>query len=169
MAVVTVKSGAITNRDATPRVLNNPVLERGICYIATATVTITNGDSIASKYLLFQIPSGARVQKIEFWAPDIGTTVAADLGIWRTTADGGAVVDADFFASAVSFASGPYNAVDVTFEALAAGGSIANGEKRVWEANGASVDPFVAYDVVWQLTAAADATGTITTRIYWTE
>jgi hypothetical protein len=82
------------------------------------------------------VRSSDKVNSILFWAPDIGTTVAADVGLYDTAANGGAVVDADFYASAVSFASGPYNAVDVTYEALVAGGSLANGEKRIWEALG---------------------------------
>lgn len=162
-AVVTLKSTAITNADASPVVYNTCNVEKGNDRISRAVVNIANGDSIASTYRMARVRSSDKVNSILFWAPDIGTTVAADVGLYDTAANGGAVVDADFFASAVSFATGPYNAVDVTYEALVAGGSLANGEKRIWEALGLAADPFKEYDITLTLTAASDAAGTM----YW--
>lgn len=159
-AVVTVKSTAITNADATPLVYNSAVVEKGNERISRAIVAIGNGDSIGSTYRLARVRSADKVNSILFWSPDVGTTVAADVGLYDTAAAGGAVVDADFYASAVSFASGPYNAVDVTYEALAAGGLIANGEKRIWEALGLTADPMKEYDITLTLTAASDAAAT---------
>jgi hypothetical protein len=129
---------------------------------------IANGDSIGSTYRIARVRSSDKVNSILFWAPDIGTTVAADVGLYDTAANGGAVVDADFYASAVSFASGPYNAVDVTYEALAAGGSLANGEKRIWEALGLTTDPMKDYDIALTLTAASDAAATMFWQVSFT-
>jgi hypothetical protein len=39
-------------------------------------------------------------------APDIGTTTTADVGLYKSTRDGGAVVDADFFKAAVVLNAG---------------------------------------------------------------
>lgn len=169
MAVVTVKSLAITNRDASPRVLSPSFIERGNRLTSCGVVTIGNGDSVNSKYVMAQIPSNARVVAVRIDAPDIGTTTAADVGLYDTTANGGAVVDQDFFASAVSLATGPYVNLDVTFEAGAAGGNIANGEKRVWECLGLTSDPVKTYDVVLTLTGAADAAGTVRLEVDWVE
>jgi hypothetical protein len=169
MAVVTVKSTAITNRDSAPRVLTPSYIERGTVLTSVAIVAIANGDSVNSKYLAVSIPSNARAVSVRLDAPDIGTTTAADVGLYDTTANGGAVVDQDFFGSAVALNAGPYVNLDVTFEAGAAGGSIANAEKRIWEALGLTADPNKYYDVALTLTGAADAAGTVRVAVEWVE
>jgi hypothetical protein len=127
---------------------------------------IVSADSIGSTYRLFRIRSSDRVSYIRVYSPDIGTTTAGDLGLYdKNDVNGGAVVDADFFASALSLNGGALNGVDLTFEAAAAGGLIANAEKRVWECLGLSADPFKEYDVTLTLTGAADASGTALFRM----
>lgn len=165
MAVVNVHSTAITNATATPPVLNSANLEKGNLRESQGFAVITNTDSVGSIYRLFRLRSSDRVSQILMWSPDIGTTTAGDVGLYRTSPDGGAVVDADFFASAQALNAGPYSAVDITFESGAAGGLITNGEKRVWEMLGLTADPFLEYDVALTLTGAADATGTALFRM----
>jgi hypothetical protein len=160
MAVVTTKSAFITNRDATPKVLTNARLARGDVQHARGVVTAVNGDSIGSKYIFFQIASNALPIDLRISCPDIGTTGAGDVGLYRTVADGGAVVDVDFFASAVSVSGGALAKTSIINEA----GNIAtpaNGEKAIWELLGLSADPGIMYDVVMTLTAAQDAGGAI--------
>lgn len=158
MAVVTVKSTLITNRDATPTVVNNSRLQGAIIHHARAVAAIANGDSVGSKYLLFSIPSNAIPISARINAPDIGTTTAADFGLYKTTGDGGAVVDADFFKAAVVLNAGAIaKSEQVNGNVL----SLANGEKAVWDALGLSADPNLMYDVALTLTGAADAAGTV--------
>lgn len=114
MAVVTTKSGAITNRDATPQVKNGNILEGGVLKAAVGTLESANGDDIASVYKFCSIPSNARVNRVLLYCDDIGTTTIADVGLYQTTANGAAVVDADFFGSAVSLKDGALNGTDVT-------------------------------------------------------
>jgi hypothetical protein len=161
MAVVTTKSAAITNRDATPKVLNNAGVAGDTLKQATGLVTAVNGDSIGSKYIFFSVPSNAYVRSLKVTCPDIGTTTAADIGLYRTVAEGGAVVDVDYWASAVSLSGGALSKSEVINEAGAAGGLITNFEKRIWETLGLTSDPGLVYDVVATLTAAADAGGAI--------
>ena len=160
MAVVALKSTAITNATATPVVPNSANVEKGNVRESQGFAVIANGDSVASTYRLGRIRSNDRMSLIRVYSPDIGTTTAGDLGLYRTSAEGGAVVDVDFFASALSLSGGALNGTDITFEAAAAGGSIANAEKRVWEALGLTADPFLEYDITLTLTGAADAAGT---------
>ena len=157
MAVVEVKSTLITNADATPVVLNSPRVDGAFERVKVSTVAITSGDSVASIYRMFRVPSNAVVTDLKIYAPDIGTTTIADIGLYA--ADGGAVVDADFFASAVSLKDGALNGVDVLHESAVF--SIANSGKELWDALGLTSDPSVSYDVALTLTAAADATGTV--------
>ena len=159
MAVVAVKSTLITNADATPVVLNSPRVDGGFERIEVATAAITSGDSIASTYRMFRVPSNAVMTDLRIYSPDIGTTTISDIGLYRTAKDGGAVQDADFFASALSLKDGALNGVDVLHEAAVF--TIDNSGKELWEALGLTSDPSVFYDVALTLTAAADATGTV--------
>jgi hypothetical protein len=159
MAVVAVKSTLITNADATPAVLNSPRVDGGFERIEVATAAITSGDSIDSTYRMFRVPSNAVMTDLRIYSPDIGTTTISDIGLYRTAKDGGAVVDADFFASALSLKDGALNGTDVLHESAVF--SIANSGKELWDALGLTSDPSVFYDVAFTLTAAADATGTV--------
>lgn len=159
MAVVTTKSGPITNRDADPQVKVGSNVMQGMAREAVGTIETANGDSIASKYILCEIPSNARVSQLLVYSDDIGATTIADIGLYRNTRDGGVVVDADFFASALSLKDGALNGVDVTHESAVFG--LEDMEKPIWEALGLSKDPNLVYDIVATLTAAADAIGSL--------
>jgi len=172
MAVVTVKAGAITNRDASPRVLTNGAIARAGLKQAVGFVELTNGDSIASKFILAQIPSNAVGEIVKLYCDAI-TTCAADIGIYRNTADGGAVVDVDFYASAQSLASAITTGTEVQHEADAtdagSGYGLADLEKPLWQRLGLSADPGVVYDIVATLTAAAGSGGTLGLRVQYGE
>lgn len=159
MAVVAVKSTLITNADAKPAVLNNPRVDGGFERVKVATAAITDTNSIGSTYRMFRLPSNAVVTDLRIYSPDIGAATISDIGLYRTAADGGAVVDADFFASALSLKDGALNGVDVLHEAAVF--TIANSGKELWDALGLAADPSTEYDVAFTLTAAADATGTV--------
>jgi len=159
MAVVAVKSTLVTNADALPAVLNNPRVDGGFERIEVATAAITSGDNTGSTYRMFRVPSNAVVTDLRIYSPDIGTTTISDIGLYRTAKDGGAVQDADFFASALSLKDGALNGVDVLHEAAVF--TIANSGKELWDALGLSADPSVFYDVALTLTADADATATV--------
>jgi hypothetical protein len=159
MAVVAVKSTLITNADALPAVLNSPRVDGGFERIEVATATITDTNSIGSTYRMFRVPSNAVVTDLRIYSPDIGAATITDIGLYRTAKDGGAVVDADFFASALSLKDGALNGVDVLHEAAVF--TIANSGKELWDALSLASDPGVYYDVALTLTAAADATGVV--------
>lgn len=162
-AVVTVKSTVITNRDATPQVPSGRHLGGAPILHARGVAAIANGDSIASKYLICEIPSNAVPIAVRVSCPDIGLTTAADVGLYKTTRDGGAVVDADFFGSGVSLSGGALSKSDITYESGVM--TVANCEKRIWEHLGLSADPQLNYDVVATLTGAADAAGSVLVEV----
>jgi hypothetical protein len=169
MAVVALKSTVITNATASPVVPNQSTNQSGRLRESQALFTITSGNSVGSTYRLFRIKSSDRVSLIRLYSPDIGTAGTLDIGLYdKNDVNSGAVVDADFFASAVVTNAGALNGSDLTFEAAAAGGLIANAEKRIWECLGLSADPFKEYDVVATLaTADADGTGTCLLRLQY--
>lgn len=163
MAVVSTKSSVITNRDATPAVLSNANLLKGTMLEAVGMVEAANGDSIGSKYFMVTVPSNARISQVLLSCDDIGTTTIADVGVYKSTADGGTVVDADFFGSAVSLKDGALTNSDVTHESGAY--DIDDSEKMLWSALGLTADPNINYDIILTLTAAADAAGTIVLKV----
>lgn len=158
MATVSVSSTIITNRDASPRVLTNARLTKGNMQMAAATVEAGTGDNIGSKYKMFSLPSNARVAQLLLSCDDLGTAGAVDIGIYQTTENGGAVVDADHFASAQALTTALKNS-DVTFESGVYG--VEDIEKPLWEALGLSADSKRDYDVVLTATEAIETAGTI--------
>lgn len=162
MAVVTVKSSFITNRDATPVVLSQGRINGAAVQHARAVVAIGSGDSIASKYIAVSIPSNAVPVSVRLSSPDIGATTAADLGLYKSTRDGSAVVDADFFKAANVLNAGALSKSEVINGNVI---TLANSEKAVWDLLGLATDPNLQYDVVLTLTAAADAAGSVLVEV----
>jgi hypothetical protein len=170
MAVdLTLKSTAITNREATPRVLNNPGLGEGapvkcaVGYLASVTASL----SITSVIRLVQIPSNAIVLSVQFQS-GAQTAGKFDLGVYRTNADGGAVVDADFFVSAIDCASAVALA-EVIGESTV--NTIAKQSQRIWEAAGMTSDPKSMLDVALTVvtTDVTTGTGAVQVKVYFVQ
>lgn len=173
MAVVTTKSASITARDAMVRTASNASVARGVLKEAVGTIEAANGDSIGSKYIFCSVPSNARISAVRYKCDAI-TSGAGDIGVYRTTADGGAVVKAAAFASAVSIASALSVPTDVTHEADPTDGNaddfgLADVEKPLWQVLNLSADPKVMYDIVMTLTAATTAAGTVSLSVQFVE
>lgn len=171
MAVVTTKSSAITNRDATLRVATNAIVAGALLREMVGTIEAANGDSIGSKYIFGSVPSNARISAVRYKC-DAVTSGAGDIGIYRTTQDGGAVVVAAAFASAVSIASALSVPTDVTHEADPTDANsndmgLADVEKPLWQVLGLTSDPKIMYDVVMTLTAATTAAGTVSLSVQY--
>lgn len=161
MATENVKSGYITNRDATPSTASNG--QGGTVRRVWGTVEANASGDAGSTYRMCAIPSNARAIRVVLACDDLGTTATLDVGLYQTTANGAAVVDADFFASAinansaavaetmVSHESGVYNIDDI--------------EKPLWEALGLSADSTRDYDVVVTSAGDIDSSGTISVLV----
>ncbi len=169
MAVVNTKSTAVTNADAATQTNLSLKIAGGRLRESVGTVEAVNGDSIGSTFRLARIRSNDRVSRVML-SCDAISSGAGDVGIYDIAANGGAVVDADFFASAQSLASALVNA-DVTHEADAAdagaGFGHADVEKPLWQALGLAADPYKLYDIAVTLTAAAAANGTIAMKVQY--
>lgn len=153
MAVVIVKSTAITNVDATPVVQNTPLRTRGRRNHSIGFAAVANGDSIASQYRLLRVRSSDRIATLSVFCTAI-TSAAGNIGLYDV--NGGAVVSAALFAAAQTLAAA-LNGTNVTYSVT----TLPNMEKRVWELLALAADPGKEYDVVVTLTAAATAAGTL--------
>jgi len=174
MAVELVKSAAITNADATPVVLNNPSVERGVLREMVGSAELTSSASIASILRLARVPSNARISRI-LLSCDAITSAAGDVGVYypQTIAGvAGAVIDVDFFASAQSLAAALVH-TDVTHEADPADAGVGYGHadvaKPLWEALQLTADPGGYFDIAVTLTAAATAAGTVALKAQFSQ
>lgn len=155
-ATEAIKSTIITNADATPTVINTAQLANGRERSMRGVVTATTTKDAGSTYRFFRIKSNDLVKQLLLDNASWGASCTADFGLYKTAADGGAVVDADFFASAVDMNTAN-RALDITRESGVI--TVANMEKSVWELLGLSADPQIEYDVAATLVAATAATG----------
>lgn len=149
MAVVDRKSTAVTNATATPPTVNSPVLNGSRLQEKNAVITPAADDSANSVGRFCRIPSNARISQLMWSSADATTAGAVNVGVWQTADNGGAVVDADLFASALDLAGGPYNNLDITFESGEY--TYAESEKPLWEVLGLTADPCRDYDIAYQI------------------
>lgn len=160
MATVSVSSTQISNRAASPKVKSNSRICQGPLVGTMGVCATSAADDIGSKYTFFSLPSNARLFQLLLSTNGLGTTGAANIGLYQTTDNGGAVVDADLFATAVALTAALSNS-DITTEAAGAGASIGvdDLEKPIWEILGLTADPKIDYDVVATLTTATVSAG----------
>lgn len=151
---LTLKGTAITNREAAPPVINNPGLGDGAVEKCAAghLLSVPAALSATSVIRLVEVPSNAVMTGLHFQsAAQAGGTF--DIGVYRNNKDGGAVVDADFFATAVAVTSAVVQ-TDVLNESGT--NTIAKQSQRLWEALGMAADPKSTLDLC--LTVATDIT-----------
>ena len=162
MATVSILSTQITNRDASPKVLNNSFISKGQLFESVGTLEATAADDIGSLYKLCSIPSNARVSDVLLTCDDLGSVGAADIGLYQTTVNGGAAADADLFASAQLLTTA-LDKTSVLHESAVFGKDEV--ETRLWEVLGLTADPKIDYDVCLTLSAATELAGTVSMHI----
>ena len=162
MAVANTKSTHITNADATPPVLTNSYIGKGALYEAVGTVETAAADDAASVYRLVRVPSNARVSSILLATDAITGATTSDVGVYQTADNGGAVVDADLFATDVDISTAATVFTELLLEATAT--DISKVEKRLWELLGLSVDPMRDYDIAVTVNDVT-AAGTISMKL----
>ena len=156
MAIETVLSTYITNRDAVPRVPND-LRMAGRSFTKMAFVHVAVAD-VASVYKMFDLPSNAVLTSMTMTtSADMGTTTTFKIGFYRTTMDGGAAVsDAAVGALIVTNVGQIVKKqllFDTTYSTLF---TPAKALSRIWEVLALATDPQVDYDVVMKTDGAAD-------------
>lgn len=159
MAVEHIKSDAITNATASPRVANNSNEAGGAVRASAGVCAAAASTSIGSTYRFCRVPSSARVHRVIFASGASGATGQVNVGLYQTAENGGAVVDADFFASALDPGGAAIAPTDITHESAdAAANLITRAAMPLWEALGLTADPGLEYDVAATVSeAGADA------------
>lgn len=151
MSAEHLKSQAITDMTATPRVPVNANKQGGVLRESIGLVTPDAAAEAASTYRFLRLPSNCRVSEILVKNAAFTTGGAIDIGLYETAENGGAVVDADLFASAQvmtaaqDFANKTYESTEYT---------LAESEKMLWQVLGLATDPCKDYDLAATVTTA---------------
>lgn len=157
MGTSALKSPAITNDDATPRVINDAGVDGGAIRSKIGYVTAAASDDTSSVYRFVRVPSNAYIRAVKFASAASGATGQVNIGVHQTPANGGAVVDADLFATALDPGGAAIALTDVTFESGEY--TYAEAHKPLWEVLGLSADPNRDYDITASVAETiADAT-----------
>lgn len=152
-------STLISNGTANPKVLNSANAGAPGAVLNTyAQVAVTTSEVSTNVLRIHRVPSNARVISVRASCTALGGTCAGDIGVYRIAEEGGAVVDADFFGSAVSFVSA-LNAVEQLNES-GVNTPILQGQP-LWQALGLSADPRTMFDVAVTLTANVSTSGNL--------
>lgn len=147
MAEVNRNSSSIANAVAVPVVKNAPH-RCGVLKEVIGVVTPAADDSANSIHRFVRVPSNARISQVLLSAADATTAGAVNIGVYQTAENGGAVVDADLFASAVDLANSAAAAAgngDFTHESGEY--TFAESDLPLWEVLGLSADPKRDYDI----------------------
>lgn len=151
---LTLKGIGITNRDLVSPVLKSPGIPGGKGELVSRydyLLSVPAALSATSIIRLAEVPSNAVIRRVGL-VSGAQAAGAGDVGVYRNTKDGGAVVDADFFATAVSVAAAVLD-TDITAEATT--GAFNNAVKRgqpLWEALGLTADPRTTFDIAFTVT-----------------
>lgn len=159
MATEAIKSTVITNADATPVVINPAYLDGARVRVKRGVATsVLAAADVGSTYRFGRIRSNDVVKEVKLDNATLGAGAAMDFGLYKTAKDGGAVVDADLFASAVDMNTAN-RALDITRESGVI--TVANMQKRVWELLGLTTDPQIEYDITGTTTTIHAAAGSM--------
>lgn len=165
MAVENLKATGITNLDATPFVpLTTGVGAKGFLHEVGDYVTVSASASTTSTYKLARVPTNAKVKSVIFESEaqgagkfDLGVNYSSSTRDGTSEANRGAVIDADFFASAIDCASA-VTPTDVVGESGVY--TLDERNKPLWQALGLTADPGGWFDVVATCVTTAVTTGT---------
>jgi hypothetical protein len=152
-----LKSAQVTNLDATPPVRSTAGQnEIGVMRGVSGFVTAVAADAAGSTYRFCRVPSNAVVKQVLFESEAQGAGNVS-LGVYRTAADGGAVVDADLFASRIDCASlvvqGDYTNESTQY-------NLNERNMPLWQAAGLTSDPGGFLDIAGTVDTTAVTTGT---------
>lgn len=156
--MATVKSTWITNAEAVPLVLTDASKSVGVLKEASSEATVSATQTSGDIIRLVRVPSNARISQVLLSTGDATLAGAINIGVYQTTENGGAVVDADLFASALDLSGGPFNNSDQTFESGEY--TYAESAKPLWEVLGLTADSNREYDICATVTTTGNGMGT---------
>lgn len=153
-----VDSTLISNRAATPRVANDPWTNAKIKTTGPGILEVSTAEDVADILTFAIVKSNAVIKQVLLSCDAIAVGGAMDVGIYQTADNGGAVVDADHFASATVVTSALVDS-NIAHESGVYG--IEDKNKPLWEALGLSADPQIDYVIAGTITTDMGGAGTL--------
>jgi hypothetical protein len=153
-----VNSTLVSNLAATPRVRNEPWNDARMKSTGVGILEVSTGEDAGDILRFVRIRSNAVVRAVWLSCDAIASAGAVNIGIYQTLENGGAVVDADFFASA-QVVTTALSRAKVTHESGVYG--IEDLDKPLWEALGLDADPGISYDIAATVTTDMGGAGTL--------
>lgn len=158
MAVTHKKSTTITALENAQQSMLNKTMHGGVVKEKVETYEVT-ADDAGSTTRFFRVHSGWRVGSIKVYADDAGAAGEGDWGLYDTTENGGAVVDANFWADAFSLSTAALTGSEANLAQAFGAEKIG---KELWEQLGLSADPNKWYDVALTVGTALSGVATVT-------
>lgn len=167
MAVLTIKSKMIANRDASPSVLTDAIVAKGDLNEAFGVEQITTASDAGSKIKMVSVPSSARLSSLDYAVANVGLgTSAIDIAAWFPTAvpnQSGIAVQSAVIAGAL-ISSSAFKAniagIDTGIEWADGLGAISTNtlpkrNQPLWQALGLQADPNIDIDLGFSVRTAA--------------
>lgn len=165
MAVANTKSSSVTAFDANQLVPSYK--HAGPKLSSKDYASIAAADDDGSVYRMVRLPSNAVISQLNVLNDAITGGSDFDLGVYDTEDNGGAVVDKDLFASAISFVGQRTLPLNALFESGTV--DIVENNTRLWELLGLSEDPQKDYDICFTGNTVGSAAGDIALDCEWTQ
>ena len=166
MATANTKCTSVTNLDATPPVANSLAVIGGVLREQVGTVEIAAADDNNSVYRVGRVHSSWRISDIIRYNDAITSGSDFDVGLYDTSENGGAVVNINCFADAVSLTSASLTGTKDLYEAGSDNG-VEQIEKAVWQMAGLTADPNTFYDVCYTGVTVGSGAGTLSVKIQY--
>jgi len=156
----------ISNRAATPRVANDPWNDAKMKTTGVGSLEVSTAEDIGDELRFVKVRSNAVIKQVLLSCDAVAVGGAMDVGIYQTDDNGGAVVDADHFASATVVTSALVDS-NIAHESGIYG--IEDKNKPLWEALGLSADPQIWYDVTGLITTDMGGAGTVMIEVTYVD
>lgn len=163
MAEANTKATIISNLDSVPPVKNSVNLMGAVLREQVGTVEIAAADDASSVYRVARVHTSWRLSEVSHFNDAITSGTDYDVGFYDTAANGGAVINVNAIADAVSLASGSLTPVQVLFEGSSDTG-VEDIEQAVWQMAGLTSDPGKFVDLCYTGVAPGSGAGTLSVR-----
>ena len=181
MSAFNIKSTVLAGRDATPKVLQEGILARGLLREGMGCQKVSSAGSdlnqIGTQILLVSVPSHARLSSLEYAGTSCGTSVI-DVAVWYPTylpqgganfltVAGGTLVSSSKFLANINI---PDTSQDwATAFAAITTQTVQLQEQPLWQYLGLSADPEVPFDLGFTVRTACSINGYVGLRAKYTE
>ncbi len=181
MSVFNIKSSVLAGRDATPKVLQEPTLARGLIREAFGVQCVSSAgtdlNQAGTQIRLVSVPSHARLSALEYLGTSTGTS-ALDIAVWYPTylpqgganfltVAGGTLISSSKFLT--NFIIPDTNSVFTTaFPAVSVMGPGVL-EQPLWQMLGLATDPEVPFDIGISVRTACAVNGYVGLKARFTE